>query len=351
MFGLALVIELSQATGREGDAVEKLRIAEPGSAIWAGEVAVAISELLKSSGTIDDAVEHLRQVRRSPGITGPIAGRLARQTGTLLEKKGRFTEALAEFEDAARLAEGDTDVSRALALQSLAIGYLTAGRLDDAAGTADRAIAAAEAAHSDLALLSALVTRGDICLASGQDRLAIRHFHAALLAQARTGLRNEEILLLNNIAQSYGRLGQIELVVMYQMWALDSSMELRDLPNKALALSSLAGWMDPAEGRAIYTEAFQIYPSSVTCTDRRWFCSEWRAAASGWPRTRTSGTCSRTRRTSWRWRESVRRRWTICNSSARCTPSQPGWRPSRAMRSGRGLTSSDGGPPLNHCGI
>ncbi|MFC9758858.1 CHAT domain-containing protein [Streptomyces sp. NPDC056921] len=94
---------------------------------------------------------------------------------------------------------------------------------------------------------------------SGQTRLALGHYHEALVATAKAGDREAEVELLNNVAQCYLMLGQPMLFITYILWALDSALELHDRHNQALALMSLATVWDPHEARGMFTEAWRIY--------------------------------------------------------------------------------------------
>ncbi len=254
--GLDLLGALASRTGREADAIELIETTEPDAGLWPLMRVLAVSSLLAATGRNEESIDRLRAALETPGLPGPVAGVLARNLGMRLERVGRFHDALAEFERARRLMAGDV---RAETLGSLSIGYLQVGRLDDAARTADQAIEAARTDPNPETLSNMLLTRGSICVAGNQTRLAINYFHSALLAQARGGSRAFEIVLHNNIAMCYLRLGQAAIAVHYLMSALDASVELGDRESRVLALGTLAGVSPPAEARTIYTEAYQIY--------------------------------------------------------------------------------------------
>lgn len=244
---------------RAEDAVRQLRTVSDCGGVTA-EVAQATAEALASLGRLDEAIATLDRAIAAGLPPGTRHVYLVRYRGVLRERRGEAEAALVDFVDAdARVPDDAEPEVRTLAASSLCLGLLNVGRLDEAARAGDRAIELGRTAASPKALASAVMARASVCVQSGQFRLALGYYHEALVAIAKAGDRDGEVVLLNNVGQCYLKLGQLMLFVTYIGWALDSALELHDRENEALALMSLGSVWDPHEARGMFTEAWGIY--------------------------------------------------------------------------------------------
>ncbi|MGC0344308.1 CHAT domain-containing protein [Streptomyces sp. SLBN-8D4] len=247
------------ALRRGEEALRRLR-ESLGDAIPAAQPALELSRIMASLGRLDEAVTVLTRTIEAGRTAGPEAAELVRQRGVLLERQGETTAAVADFTAGNRLMPADAPPDeRALASASLSTTLHNAGRPDEAAQAADRALELARAGGSPHALGAALTARGNVCLGSGQTRLALHHYHQALLEFATVGTRDHEVVLLNNIAHCYLGLGQLHLHAKYLGWALDSAEELDDRENRPLALLNMSVASSPREARGLITEAWGLY--------------------------------------------------------------------------------------------
>jgi CHAT domain-containing protein len=248
----------AMALRREQHALGLLRDVSAGK-YWGSAAAAATSWLLRSSGDLAGSFEALTRGIEVEPSPGEGRAELLRQRGIAREYSGDIEAAVQDFTAAAnQLGENCSPAARLLACSSLSVGLLKSSRLDEAARIADMAIELAKASESGQALAGALATRGNVCNASGQKRLAIRYYHAALIENAKIGLRESEVILLNNIAMCYMAAGQPRLVSKYLTWALDSSQELGDRQWRALALMNMAAVSEPQAARGVYAEALEL---------------------------------------------------------------------------------------------
>ncbi|MEU8034610.1 CHAT domain-containing tetratricopeptide repeat protein, partial [Streptomyces sp. NPDC049099] len=247
------------ALGRSEEALRRLREVVPDEGPTA-QMALGMARLLASSGRIDEAIAVLTETAQAGRSTRPETAELFRWCGILRERSGRSDAAVADFRTADAMMSDDVPPeSRALTAASLSAALHNIGRWDEAAQVADRAIELARAGGAPDVLAAALLARANVCNGSGQTRLALRHYHQALLEHAKVGRRDQEVTLLNNIATCYLELRQVALSVTYLGWALDSATELDDRENKALALLNLSYASEPREARGLITQAWGIY--------------------------------------------------------------------------------------------
>ena len=227
---------------------------------WTVRALLAICSLLESLMRLDDATNLLISASERPTLTAEDGALILQRLGIIQERQGMVDAALATLQRAAGLLNGHSDQGlRGQICNSLSVELLNLGRVDEAARAADEAIESAIQAESTNLLNTALLTRGNVCLQTGQVVLALQHYHRALVASGQVGDRTSEALLLTNIAVCYLQLGQIRLYVDYITWALDTAIELDDREHRALALANVAGLQEPHEARVLYTEAWALY--------------------------------------------------------------------------------------------
>jgi CHAT domain-containing protein len=231
---------------------------QAGNVLAAGELLTSLDRQTEAAQRLKDFADH--QWPPSLSLVGVL-----QQLGVFLDESGQSLEALSMFRRAFSILQM---LSESKGLQntwssglhnSMSVCLLNLGRIDEAAREADEAIVAAQSANSFGDLAVALLSRGNACEAGGQTEIALMHFHEGLVASARSGRRNYEITLLNNIALCYLELAQSDLYVRHVLWALDVAEELEDWRSKALALCNLSALSTPVDARVMLTEAYALY--------------------------------------------------------------------------------------------
>jgi CHAT domain-containing protein/tetratricopeptide (TPR) repeat protein len=253
----ALFSEVALATRNGEDAVKVLEGVDGDPIPY--PYAIALSELRSGQGDHSGALVVLERALSAGDRSSVGAASALQRMGVLLETAGQLQAALDHFEEALQVGASLEPALRAVLTNSASVALLGLGKLDRAATVGDDAVRlAAESGSPDLQA-TALLTRGNVCAASGQEDLALRHYHAALVASGFAGSRSREVVLLSNIASSYLALGEGKLWVRYLMWALDVAEELDDRLGKAMALTNLASLSSPQEARALLSQAYAIY--------------------------------------------------------------------------------------------
>ena len=195
----AIELNPNYATARQWYALSTMA-EDPNTAVTQIERALALdplSEIIGSDaavvyatvGRTDDAVEQLRRVIR----IHPAFAEAHRQLAELLERSGRFPEALAAFEAGAAAAPDEPMI-----LAGLAGAYGRAGRRAEARKLYDRMRRLDEAGHvSGIWLMTAAAVAGDLDAAIVYGRAAVRDSDMQTLdVLASDGFRRERLATL-----------------------------------------------------------------------------------------------------------------------------------------------------------
>jgi len=219
------------------------------------------AEAMKA-GAWDKAVRCLsRAVLTTVGAELANAHRLM---GVCHTARTRLAEAMASFEESARVAEACGDkVGTARALGNVGLIWQRRGRYNEALACYEQALELFRQLGDRLGEATACVNLGPLLLAVGQPELALDMLSRALEFFLESGARREEAGVRANIGMVHAAQGQVDVSLEYWSQALDIARQIGDKRLEASVLGSIASASiergESARARVVFEEILKLH--------------------------------------------------------------------------------------------
>ncbi len=217
------------------------RIPEPGPAQRqaAGHLHVMIGNVLQKTGDLDQALEEFRRaadIYEQEGFTLGRAG-VALNIGNVLFDQERFSEALAGYETARKLAaELGNEALLSMALTNLASTWTKLGRYGQAREALTRSEEICRRIGRKRGLLHNAAKLGDLEHALGDDRRALAAYREALSLAEELGDRHTQAELHQSLAtvlEALGRYREANLHLRTRQELMDGFLDAAKVSNVA----------------------------------------------------------------------------------------------------------------------